>query len=75
MCDVIYMYEGCPSKSWTFVIKRDFCIRNSMIFLRCVHIHLGNILYKYGWNHVLENKVICIYMTGGLCIRRTSKFL
>ena len=45
-----------------------------MIFLRCVHMHLGNILYKYGWNHNLENKVICIYMTGGLCIRRTSKF-
>ena len=20
----IYMYEGCPSKSWTFVVKRDF---------------------------------------------------
>ena len=36
-----------------------------MIFLRCVHMHLGNILYKYGWNHNLENKVICIYMTGG----------
>ena len=45
-----------------------------MIFLRCVHIHLGNILYKYGWNHNLENKVICIYITGGLSIRRTLKF-
>ena len=44
-------------------------------FLRCVHIHLENILYKYGWNHNLENKVICNYMTGGLCIRRTSKLL
>ena len=20
---ILYMYEGCPSKSWTFVIKRD----------------------------------------------------
>ena len=37
-----------------------------MIFLRCVHMHLGNIVYKYGWNHNLENKVICIYMTGGV---------
>ena len=44
-----------------------------MIVLRCVHIHLGNILYKYGLNHNLENKVICINMTWGLCIRRTSK--
>ena len=26
---------------------------------------LGNILYKYGWNHDLDNKIICIYMTGG----------
>ena len=45
-----------------------------MIFLRCVHIHLGNILYKYGWKQDIDNKVICIYMMGDLCIRRTSKF-
>ena len=36
-----------------------------MTFLRCVHIHLGNILYQYGCNHDLDNKVICIYMTRG----------
>ena len=30
-----------------------------------MHKHIGNILYKYGWNHNLDNKVICIYMTGG----------
>ena len=45
-----------------------------MIFLCRVHIHLGNTLYKYGWNHDLHDKVLCIYITGGLCIRRTSKF-
>ena len=45
-----------------------------MIFFLCVHVHLGNILSKYGWNDDLNNKVMCIYMTRGLCIRRTSKF-
>ena len=29
-----------------------------MNFLSCVDIHLGNILYKYGWNHSLDNKII-----------------
>ena len=29
-----------------------------MNFLSCAHIHLGNILYKYGWNHSLDNKFI-----------------
>ena len=42
-----------------------------MIFLLYVHIHLANILHKYGWNHDLYNKLICISMTGGLCIRRS----
>ena len=23
---ITYKYEGCPSKSWTFVIKRDFLL-------------------------------------------------
>ena len=46
-----------------------------MIFISCVLIHLGNILYKYDWDHDLDNKFICICMTGDLSIRRTSTIL
>ena len=60
------MYEGCPSKSWTFVIARDFALGILWFFLLFVHIHLANILYKYGWNHDQDNKLISISMTGDL---------
>ena len=36
-----------------------------MNYLSCVHIHLGNIWYKYRWNHGIVNKSICIFMNVG----------
>ena len=38
-----------------------------MFFLLFVHIHLANILYQFGWNHDLDNKLISISMTG-VCV-------
>ena len=43
-----------------------------MKFTRCFHLHLGNILYKYGLNCSLDNKVINLYLTVGRRVRRTS---
>ena len=38
------------------------CTSNSMIFEGCVYIHMGNILYKYGWNRSLDNKFMNLYL-------------
>ena len=46
-----------------------------MISFLCVHIHLRNMLYIYGRNHELDNKVICIYMTGGVNTAHVEIFL
>ena len=35
----LYMYEGCPSKSWTFVIKRD-CVSGMLRNLQDVFIYI-----------------------------------
>ena len=36
---------------------------NSMIFLGCVNtVHMGNILYKYGWNRGSDNKLMNLYL-------------
>ena len=37
-----------------------------MDFYWYVHKHIEIISYKYGWNHELDNKVICIYMSRGV---------
>ena len=34
--------------------------------MSCVHAHLGNILYKYGWNHIPDNKFIMHFREEGL---------
>ena len=45
---MIYMYEGCPSKSWTFVIKRD-----------CVSRFLSNLydMFIYMYAYLKENLI------------------
>ena len=45
-----------------------------MILKGCVYIHIGNILYKYGWNRSLDNKFMNLYLR--VCPReqRTSKY-
>ena len=55
----------------------DFCYNtrlsksNSMIFKGCIYLHMGNILYKYGWNRSYDNKFMNLYLT--VC-PRTSKY-
>ena len=67
-------YEGCPSKLCTFFYNTRPGTSNSMIFKGCICIHMGNILYKNGRNHSLDNKFINLYLT--VCPReqRTSKY-
>ena len=46
-----------------------------MAFKGGVYIHMGNILYKYGWNHSLGslgNKFMNLYLTVCTRERRTS---
>ena len=66
-----------PVNHGLFVITRDFV--SGILFLMlysytCTSYDLGNILYKYGLNYNLDNKVICINMTGGLCICARQNF-
>ena len=42
------------------------------MFVWYVHIHLGHILYKYGWNHSKDNKFMDLYLT--VCQRVGSKY-
>ena len=44
------------------VLTGDF-VSESMKFVLYVHTNLRHILYKYGWNHSLDNKVMNLYMT------------
>ena len=44
-----------------------------MKFTQPLHLHLGNILYKYGLNPSLDNKVMNLYFTGYRRVRRTSR--
>ena len=46
-----------------------------MIFSGCVNILMGTILYKYGWNHSLDNKFMNLNLTVYRRERRTSNFL
>ena len=46
-----------------------------MICKACVYIHMGTILYKYGWNRSLDNKFMNLYLTVCSRERRTSKYL
>ena len=45
-----------------------------MIFKGYVYIHMGNILYKYGWNRSLNNKFMNLYLRVCPCERRSSKY-
>ena len=69
------IYEGCPSKSWTFVIKKGLSIRNSMKFVWYVNIHLRHIFHKYGRNHSLDIKVMKLYLRVSLRMRSTSQII
>ena len=40
-----------------------------------VHIHLGHILYKYGWNHSLDNKVMNLYFTVYQHVKNMSQII
>ena len=43
--------------------------------VRYVHKHPGHILYKYGWNHRLDNKVMNLYLTVTQRMRTTSQII
>ena len=43
-----------------------------MKFVRCLPLHLGNILYKYELYRSLDNKVMNLYLTVCRRVRRTS---
>ena len=40
-----------------FCYNARLCSSNSLIFSGCVYILMGTILYKYGWNRSLDNKI------------------
>ena len=44
-----------------------------MKFTQPLHLHVGNILYKYGLNPSLDNNVMNLYLTGYRRLRRTSR--
>ena len=41
----------------------------------CVFIHLGNTVYKYGWNHRLDNNVINLYLMVSLSYKHTAQMV
>ena len=43
-----------------------------MKFVRCLPLHLGNILFKYELYRSLDNKVMNLYLTVCRRVRRTS---
>ena len=45
-----------------------------MIFLGSVYIHMGNILYKFGWNHRSDSNCMNLSVTVCRRERRTSLF-
>ena len=61
-------------KIMDFCYNTRLCTSNSMIFKGCVYIHMGNSLYKYGWNRSFDNKFMNLYLTVCLRERRTSKY-
>ena len=46
-----------------------------MKFVRYVYIHLGHILFKYGWNHSLDNKVMNLYLTVSQSVQSMSQII
>ena len=73
-CIQYFMYEGCPSKLWTFVISQT-CVTVILWYFRMCFYAYGTILHKYGWNSSLDNKIINLYLTVCRRERRTSIFL
>ena len=69
-----YTYEGCPSKSWTLIITHECVQVIVQIFKGCVYRHIGNILYKHGWNRSLDKKSMNPYLTVCPRERRTSNY-
>ena len=45
-----------------------------MIFKRCVYIHMGNFLYKYGWNRSLDNKFMNLFRYVRVSGERQNRF-
>ena len=67
-----YIHEGCHSKPRTFVITRD-CVPGILRKFTCrLHLHPCNIMYKYGLNRSLDNKVMNLYVTACQRLRHTS---
>ena len=57
---VFGVYEGCPSKSWTFVITRDFVPGILRFFMMCSYISRKHFVQIW----LIYITKICIYMTG-----------
>ena len=70
----ISTYDGCPSKSWDLCCKTRLSIGNYMKFVY-LNVHLQHILYKYGWNQSLDNKVMNLYLRVSLRRWGTSQII
>ena len=58
-----------------FCYETRLCIRNSIKYVHYVNMHLGHILYKYGWNQRLDNKAMNLYLTVSQRMRSTSQII
>ena len=67
--------RGLSQKVVDLCYNTRLCIRN---FLKCVwyfYIHFINILYKYGWNHSLNNKAMNVCFTVCQRVQSTSQII
>ena len=46
-----------------------------MKFVIYLYIHHINILHKYGWNHILDNNVMSLYLTVSACAEHVEIFV
>ena len=67
--------RGLSQKVVDFRYNTRLCIRNSLKCVWYFYIHFINILYKYGWNHTLNNKVINVCLTMCQRVRSTTQII
>ena len=67
--------RGLSQKVVDFCYNTRLCTRNSLKCVCYFYIHFTNILYKYGWNHSLNNKVMNVCLTMCQRVRSTSQII
>ena len=67
--------RGLSQKVVDFCYNTRLCIRNSLKCVWYFYIHFINILYKYGWNHTLNNKVMNVCLTMCQRVRSTTQII